>query len=173
MERSNAMSKDNTVSRSIVSAAPGWYVASLCSIIGEPGEDYCFTYDAIVAWQITCEGDPDHHCKVQILPITPSGMQSNDGEKDWCLKTPDGMYLLDKEHYDDEENKGWFDRQTESEVEALSFLRARQPTEEEMNKRMEEFRNSPTFAAFEAAAKETAGSTAKIMRELLRKSSEQ
>jgi hypothetical protein len=131
------MSKDNTVTRTIVSAAPGWYVATLC-VVGF-GEEDCFAYDAIVAWQITREGDPDHGYKVQVLPITLSGMQSNTFKKDWCIKAPDGMFLLDQED-DDEEVKGFFDQKEENEADALRFLRARQPTDEETNEKMEKFK---------------------------------
>ena len=126
------MSKDNTVTRTIVSAAPGWYVARLCPVVGDPDEDYCFTYDAIVAWQITCEGE-----KVQALPISLSGMQSNDDRKDWCIKAPDGTYLLDQE---DGEYTGYFDDKRESEAEALRYLLARQPTDEEVNENMEKLK---------------------------------
>jgi hypothetical protein len=53
-KQEHKMSKD--VSRTIVSAAPGWYVATLCPVVSLEGpDDFDFVYDPIVAWQITRE----------------------------------------------------------------------------------------------------------------------
>jgi hypothetical protein len=93
------MMSEPKITRTIIAALPGWYVAALIEGGEHEGEDDSLSLDPIIAWEIERREQPCHpmagnpgepYVAHHVTPITTEGNRNY--YKKWAIKTPDGKY---------------------------------------------------------------------------------